>query len=227
MKQEIIGNHILFCGDYRELINSLTDKSIDYLFTDPPYFDRAGKLHFYHSSSYSSRGVKNTQYKPFEKWEVPNNEYYKKVLRKTKEQIIFGINYFSDFKNVPAGRIVWDKKKCTNLGFSDGEIALCSVINTVKFYRFRWDGMIQEHMDDKEIKYHPTQKPVKLISQIMKDFVKTKSLILDTHMGSGSFGIAAERNDCKYIGCEIDPHYYDIACMRLKEEIKQQKFNFE
>ncbi|MDR2426573.1 MAG: site-specific DNA-methyltransferase [Endomicrobium sp.] len=206
-------------------MTELGGKSIDLVFTDPPYYDAVEKLNYHKQRSVTKLGVKTRSYKKFNNWKVPKNNVYQELLRISKEQIICGINYFSDFVDVPSGRIIWDKKRSGRLPFSDAEIASVSMIETVKMYRFRWDGMLQEDMKNKENKFHPTQKPVKLMCDILRDFSKDGQTVFDGYAGSGSFAIACERLGLSYIGCEIEEYYFDKACRRLENELKQPKLN--
>ena len=200
---------------------TLPDKSIDLAITDPPYFNGPEKLGYYGAGK-SKTGVNRPQYNTLGKWDVPTNDYYKELCRVSKEQIIWGINYYH-FENVPVGRIVWDKKKNDFCTFSDGEIASCSMIDTVRFFRYRWDGFLQENMNNKEIKIHPTQKPVDLYKWLLSKYAKPGWKILDTHLGSGSIAIACNKMGFNLIASEIDENYYESACKRIKQALSENK----
>lgn len=150
--------------------------------------------------------------------EVPPHEYFDEVCRVSKNQIIFGANYFTDEKFGP-GRIVWDK--CNgNSDQSDCEIAYNSMTSRVDLFRFMWSGMMQgksitegyimqgnKSLNEKRI--HPTQKPVALYRWIFQRYAKPGDKILDTHLGSGSSRIAAYDAGLDFVGFEIDKDYFD------------------
>src|SRR5690606_36101486 len=108
----------------------------------------------------SGTGRKRGVYKKIDSWDdnIPSDAYYKELIRVSKEQIIWGINYFY-FKQVPTGRIIWDKRNDDST-FSNCEIASCSLIKSVKIFRYQWNGFFQEPGQQKEERFHPTQKPV-------------------------------------------------------------------
>ena len=172
-------NKIYLC-DCMDLLKQMPDKSVDWLFTDPPFFDGPNNPDYY-GEYVSKTGVSRTKYNKIESWDVPGNDWYEEVLRVSKNQIIFGINYF-EFSNRVHGRIIWDK--CNYFSsFSKAEIASCSSINTVQMYRYIWNGMIQQDMKNREKRIHPTQKPEKLIKMILADFATIGDLILDDQIG--------------------------------------------
>lgn len=139
----------------------------------------------------------------------------------SKNQIIFGANHF--ISRIPFDSpcwIVWDKENGEN-DFADCELAWTSFRSSVRIFRFRWQGMIQGDMKNKEVRIHPTQKPVRLYSWILNKFAKSGDIILDTHVGSASSLIACHRAGFQYVGFEIDTHYYDLASNRIDKEMRQ------
>jgi site-specific DNA-methyltransferase (adenine-specific) len=219
MRVEQIGSATLYLGDCMKLMATLPDKSIDLAIVDPPYFT-FNKIDYSHGRKKSTTGIKFNTYKNPNKWDIPNNDYYFELCRVSKNQIIWGINYFN-FQNIPSGRIIWDKKRYEGSCFSDGEIASCSLIKTVKFFRYLWHGMLQENMKNKETKIHPTQKPVSLYKWLLSKYAKFGDKILDTHLGSGSIAVACNEMGFSIVASEIDKPYFNAACKRLKEAIKQ------
>jgi len=216
MRKEQIGNTTIFLADCMELMKQYPDKYFDLAICDPPFFS-VKKLDYSRGRERTAQGRIFTKYKAPIAWNVPDNYYYKELCRVSKGQIIFGINYYH-FENVPGGRIVWDKKKHEGTTFSDGEIASCSLINTVKFFRYKWDGMLQENMKHKEKRVHPTQKPIELYNWLLLNFAKPNWKILDTHLGSGSIAIACNKLGFDLTACEIDREYFNAACKRIKIE---------
>ena len=210
----------LYNMDCMEGMANFPDKYFDLAVVDPPYFPEAN-LHYHNGSNYSSTGIKRRKYKKSCAWSVPDNSYYQALLRVSKAQIIWGINYFA-FAGAPFGRIVWDKQRAGLIkSFSDGEIASCSLIKGVRIFKHRWDGMLQEDMKNKEHKIHVTQKPVALYKWIYQNYAEKGCKILDTHAGSASSFVAAYDMGFDYVGFEIDPDIYAAATERVQDAMKQ------
>lgn len=191
--------------DCMEAMKRIPDQYFDLAVVDPPYYKHAEKI-IVPGGKISTTGVARRRYKmPY--WEPPAEEYFLTLKRVSKEQIIFGINYFA-IQNPGFGRIVWDKAADNGTNFSDCEIAYCSAINHVEIFRYRWNGMLQQNMKQKEIRIHPTQKPVALYAWIFSRYAKPGNKILDTHLGSGSSRIAAYDAGLDFVGFEIDPDYF-------------------
>ena len=196
--------------DCMEYMKTLPDESFDLAISDPPYFSGPEKREFY-GQKLSSRGVRRVDYEKIETWQIPDDSFYKELCRVSKNQIIFGINYFK-FSDVPAGRIIWDKVNGAS-SFSDCEIASCSMISSVRIFRYMWNGMMQGKsisegyiaQGDKsknEKRIHPTQKPVELGRYLIRTFSNPGDTILDNACGSGSFLVAAALENRKFIGIE-------------------------
>ena len=216
---EDITNKII-CADCMDVLKELPDKCIDLVLTDPPYYNGLDMTTYYGKKDKSHTGVKRTKYKPFaEKWFVPDNDWFEQICRISKEQIIFGINYY-EFAGSVSGRLIWDKMNDTS-SFSKAEIASCSSIQSVQIYRFLWNGMLQQNMKNKEERIHPTQKPVDLIGQILRDYSNENDLILDCFSGSGTTAVACHRLKRRFICIEKDKDYYEASVKRLNDEQKQ------
>lgn len=110
--------------------------------------------------------------------------------------------------------IVWDKGR-RNLDQADCEIAWTSLPGQSRIFNYKWNGMLQEDMKNKEHRYHPAQKPVALYEWLLNRFAKPGDIILDTHVGSASSLIACHNTHHKYVGFEIDEYYYNMAKKRL------------
>lgn len=195
------------------------DKYFDLAIVDPPYFAQAN-LKYGFAKPISTTGQARKDYHISTSWEIPTQEYYDELCRVSKNQIIWGINYF-EFVGVPHGRIVWDKQKAMQGYYSDAEIASCSLLKHVRTFRYTWDGMRQGDMKNKEDKIHITQKPVALYMWLLNTYAKPGDKILDTHVGSASSLIACHRLGFEYVGFELDPHYYKISRERLDAEKSQ------
>lgn len=199
------------------------DKYFDLAIVDPPYFKGVEKSNYF-GKTISKTNVKRLS-KPLNNWEIPNKAYFNELFRISKNQIIWGCNYF-DYQYPGSGRIVWDKQNDSST-FSNCEIAYCSLQNSVKIYRFMWNGMLQANIREKENRIHPTQKPIALYEWILQNYANPGDIILDTHVGSASSLIACRNTNHKYVGFEIDPEYYRLAKERLDCETAQMNlFDF-
>ena len=142
---------------------------------------------------------------------------YDLMSQMTENQIIFGGNYFTDF--LPPSRCwcVWDKQNTGN--FADAELAWTSFDKGVKLYRWTWNGLVRQGDRNTEgiTRVHPTQKPVGMIGNILKDFSEEGDTIVDCFGGSGSTLIACEQLNRKCYMCELDPHYVDVIIDRWEK----------
>jgi len=217
----------LYNMDCMDGMREIPDKFFDLAITDPPYFSGPEQREFY-GRRVSPIGVKRS-YKKSENWEVPGKEYFDELIRVSKHQIIWGCNYF-DYPFGP-GRIIWDKCNGNN-SFSDCEIAYCSKHNSIRLFRYMWNGMMQgksiteghimqgnKKLNEKRI--HPTQKPVALYKWLLMTYAKPGDKILDTHVGSGSSLIACSDLGNVFLGFEIDPFYVKAAKERFEEHTAQ------
>jgi site-specific DNA-methyltransferase (adenine-specific) len=206
-------------GDCMEYLKSMPDNYAELAICDPPYgIGESGDKN--HTRTKLAR-AKN--YKPFSGHdkEPPPIEYFTELFRVSKNQIIWGANHF--ISRVPIDSscwIVWDKNNGEN-DFADCELAWTSFKSAVRQFTFTWAGMLQGDMKNKEIRIHPTQKPVKLYEWLFANYAKQGDRILDTHVGSASSLIACHNYGFDYIGFEIDKDYYKAAKERL-EAIKAQ-----
>lgn len=117
---------------------------------------------------------------------------------------------------------MWDKDNGEN-DFADCELAWCSFSSAVRKFKFRWNGMLQQDMKNKEARIHPTQKPVRLFEWILEKYAKPGWRIMDPFLGSGSTAIAAERFGFDFIGIEREQSYFEAALARILRETAQQK----
>lgn len=212
----------LYNCDNMEFMAKVPDKYYDLAIVDPPYGINAGAdarqgLKFKKSAAQrKDYGNKD--------WDLntPSVEYFKELIRVSKEQIIWGVNYYP-IDLLAGGRIFWDKDTAEDYTNSDGELAFCSKINSVKKVKIRWNGMLQYDMKNKEERIHPTQKPIQLYKWLLKNYAKQGDKILDTHGGSMSIALACHDLDFDLDLCELDKDYFDAGVKRFEQHKKQLK----
>ena len=212
---------IAYNMDCMEYMWTLPDKAFDLAVVDPPYGigesgsknHTRGKLAI--SKNYKAFAGGDTQ--------PPQSDYFEQLIRVSKNQIIFGANHFANRLPNPTSScwIVWDKEN-GNTDFADCELAWTSFKTAVRIFHFRWQGMLQGNMADKEQRIHPTQKPIALYAWIYKNYAKPGDKILDTHLGSGSSRIAAYDAGLDFVGCEIDPYYFKAQEERFRTHTAQE-----
>ena len=218
-RKELIHNITLYNCDCMEYMHELEDNAFDLAIVDPPYgIGESGATNH-------TRGklAQAKQYKPFagQDKEAPKTEYFEELQRISKNQIVWGANHFIDriSKGSPCW-VVWDKQNGQS-DFADCELAWTSFKTAVRRFKFQWAGMLQGDMKNKEHRIHPTQKPVKLYEWLLNNYAKPGQRILDTHLGSGSSAIAAHYFGVEFVGCELDPDYFEAAVNRIRKQTKQ------
>ena len=222
MKVEQFGNIKLYNADCMEVMKTFKDKQFSLAIIDPPYGIGAdGQMADNAGTQYGVAKAKKKTYKTTN-WDVspPSNEYFKEIFRVSKNQIIWGANHF--ISRVPYDSpcwIVWDKH--TNGDFADCELAWTSFHTAVRKFSFVWNGMLQGDMKNKQIRIHPTQKPIQLYKWLLTNYAKEGDTILDTHFGSLSIGIACHDLGFELTAIELDKDYYEAAKQRLITHQKQ------
>ena len=214
---EKIGNITLYNADCMEVMKTFADKQFDLAIVDPPY-----GINMDGGVIGISRKAKNRMYEKKE-WDAkaPEETFFKELMRVSKNQIIFGANHF--ISRIPFDSscwIVWNKENGAN-PFADCELAWTSFKKAVRMFTFRWQGMLQGNMKNKEVRFHPTQKPIQLYGWILNNFAQPGMKILDTHGGSMSSMIACHRGGYEATCIEMDKTYYEKAKKRLQEEVAQ------
>jgi len=201
-------------GDCLDLMKECPDNHFDLILTDPPYGIGA------YASGTMGGGVlaKQSTYKATE-WDNKRigKEYFDEMRRVSKNQIIFGGNYYTDYLYPTPCWIVWDKMNGDNY-FADCELAWTSFTTATRLHQYRWQGMLQGNMGKgKEKRIHPTQKPTPLYVWILEKYSKETDLILDPFMGSGTILEAGRKTDRNVMGFEISDEweqYYNKRCMK-------------
>jgi len=216
------GNVTLINCDCMDLMADAPENQWQLSLVDPPYGIDAGNS-FSGEERKSGNGAARKTAFVKKDWDtgIPDAIYYNELFRVSKNQIIWGANYMSHLLPPSMGWIVWDKDNGTTK-FSDAELAFTSFNRALKLWKFTWNGMIQGDMKNKDIRIHPTQKPIQLYRWLLKNYAKPGDRILDTHLGSGSSAIAAHYAGFDFVGCELDEDYYKAACNRFDAETKQQ-----
>ena len=208
-----------------ELMARYPDNYFDLAIVDPPY----GSDNIIGGYT-SGKGGGITKQKKYNnalwKQSAPEIEYFNELERVSKNQIIFGANHFiqtmgaADYYINSSCWIVWNKLNGEN-SFADCELAWTSFKTAVRKFDFMWSGMLQGDMKNKEIRIHPTQKPVKLYEWILHNYAKESDKILDTHRGSGSLDIACHNLAFDLVTCELDKQYFDDGNKRLVQHQSQ------
>jgi len=202
LRKEQFGKVTIYQGDCMELMSGLGDKAFELAVVDPPYgIDLASK-------SFRGKQAKKN-------WDecVPDSQYFSELMRVSKDQIIWGGNYF----DLPPskGFLIWDKMQPFDFTSAMCEMAWSSIQKPAKMFRL--------HVVTAETnKIHPTQKPVKLYQWIYANYAQPDYRILDTHLGSASSAIAAYYFGCEFVGIELDADYFEAACRRLDLATRQE-----
>lgn len=205
----------LYNMDCMDGMKQFPDKYFELAIVDPPYgIGKDGQ-----KQSICKNSKHNRKEHKQKKWDnkIPDKKYFDELFRVSKNQIIFGANYFTPYLPGSMGWIFWDKGQ--DLNQSDGELAFTSferalrrkVINRVELLK---EGTI-----------HPTQKPIKLYRWILKKYAVPGDKIIDTHVGSGSSIIAFKLEKFEWIGFELDTDYYNAALERIKRETAQYRMD--
>ena len=209
----------LYNMDCMEGMKQFPDKYFELAIVDVPYgIGEDGSKNHSRSMLAVSKDYKSFHGKDLK---APDNDYFSELIRVSKNQIIWGANHF--ISKIPYDNscwIVWDKDNGNN-DFADCELAYTSFKTAVRKFKYKWHGMLQENMKDKETRIHPTQKPVQLYKWLLKNYAKQGDKILDTHVGSASSLIACHQMSFEYIGFELDEEYYKKATKRIADEMAQ------
>jgi site-specific DNA-methyltransferase (adenine-specific) len=189
------------------------DNYFDLAIVDPPYGINMGMGH----KGSEKRGDKN-KYKTFAGGDnsIPTKEYFDELFRVSKNQIIWGANYMTEFLEPKASWIIWDKKQPEDFSMAMAELAWSSFGSPMKIFQKRVVGA-------DNVRVHPTQKPVALYKWLLDKYAKENDKILDTHLGSGSIAIACHDYGFELKACELDKEYYDKAIQRIVNHTNQQK----
>lgn len=223
-----MSNINLMQGDCMELMANTPNKYYDLAIVDPPYGIGISSSEKLSGNSKKKYEIKNWDDK------IPTKEYFEELKRVSKNQIIWGANYFDGF-GLKGGMIVWNKlgkmigRRNNMPTLSDCEIAYCSFSNNIKMFSYTQIGNVYGNdyqIDFKQNRIHPTQKPVILYEWLLTKYAKPNDKILDTHGGSMSIAIACHNLGFDLDCIELDTDYYQQAVKRYENHKLQQRLNF-
>jgi site-specific DNA-methyltransferase (adenine-specific) len=193
-----------------ELMKRYPDNYFDLAIVDPPYGIGAE----------NHAGKKENGWKQWEKknWDnqIPNKKYFEELFRVSKNQIVWGGNYMTEFLKPSMGWVIWDKGQ-RDFSLADGEMAWTSFNKAMRIWEYARAKTISNN------KIHPTQKPVALYKCLLDKYAKPNDKILDTHAGSASIAIACHDYGFSLTACELAPEYYEKAVKRIKNHVSQIK----
>jgi len=201
--------------DCMELMKRTPDGYYDLAIVDPPYGIDASK-------KFGLQEFGWTQYKRSD-WdsEIPKKEYFDELFRVSKNQIIWGGNYMTEFLPPSMGWIIWDKGQ-RDFTLADGEMAWTSFNKAMRIFEFSRASCIKSNNTMTE-KFHPTAKPFELYKWLLDKYAKEGDKILDTHLGSMSIAIACHDYGFELVGCELDKEYYEAGIKRVQNHVSQQR----
>lgn len=202
----------VYLEDCTEALKRFEDNYFDVAIVDPPYgIGRSGQTETFTKNPKHKR--KHFADKGWDT-ETPASDYWNELFRVSKNQIVWGANYFTEYLPASMGWIFWDKGQ--DLSMSDGELAYTSFNRALRRVKINRGQLMVEGGT-----IHPTQKPIKLYDWIIQNYCAEANLILDTHVGSGSSRIASAKAGKQFIGFEIDPEYYEKQEKRFKDFVSQ------
>jgi len=212
-----IGEHRLLCGDSTDsdAVAKLMDgQKADMVFTDPPYGISVVKSDMVGADFGVAKKGKYSEVIADDTTKTAQEFYQTCISLGFEKFIIWGGNYFTDFLPFSDGWLIWNKRANTDIRntFADGEMAWCSFHTPIRIYDQLWNGMIRE--GEKEKRVHPTQKPIRMLSEIIVDHIKG-NLIFDGFLGSGSTMVASHQLKRKCYGMELDPKYCQVIIDRM------------
>jgi site-specific DNA-methyltransferase (adenine-specific) len=202
-KKEKRGGICFYNCDNIEFMKTKPDNYYDLAIVDPPYGGNDA-IDLKDNTGVKKQATKRTKYKVFENT-PPTVEYFDELKRVSKNQIIWGVNFYKNY-DLTGGRLCWDKK---GTAFGRAELAYLSMTKSVNIVEIVWNGMLQYDMKNKETRIHPTQKPIMLYRWLLNEYAKKGFKILDTHGGSHTHAIACDLEGFDLDIIEIDEKYFN------------------
>ena len=217
---------VVFLEDCVQGLKRFSDNYFDLAIVDPPYGIGADKAQ---NNAALSRIKAEGKSKAGRGWklyhetdwdnETPTAEYWDELFRVSKNQIVWGGNYFTEYLPPSMGWILWDKGQ-RDFSLADGELAWTSFNKALRIFEMSRGKALAKN-NEQGGRFHPTQKPEMLYDWILKNYAKEGDLILDTHIGSGSSRIACNKGGFNFTGFEIDKDYYEAQEKRFKNFVSQ------
>ena len=205
--------------DNMELMSKYKDNYFDLAIVDPPYgINETGDRNKADRPTAKWKNPNSQEYRTFDDSSIPKKEYFDELKRVSKNQIIWGGNYFTEHLSPSKGWIVWNKKADIKEYLSMAELAWSSFNKKCNLYDHLWAGFKKKYQIKR---IHPTEKPKELYEWLLMNYANDGDKILDTHLGSGSIAIACHNLGYDLTACELDKEYYDAAMKRLKEHQSQ------
>lgn len=197
----------------------------DWLIADPPYGIGVGSMPYTDGVARVGKALaKRKDYSNTGDWDSQRltKEYFDLMFKVSKNQIIFGGNYYTDYLPPTKSWIIWDKRCDNNMrnDFADCEMAWCSK-GVARVFHYLYNGMLQGDMSNKDERFHPTQKPSQLIKQILTFYTKEGDLIFDPFAGSCVVEVCCHKLQRRFIGCEINKEYFEKGSKWLDKEMAQ------
>ena len=225
---DVIGSLSFFNADNIEIMRGFNDNEFDLAIVDPPYGLNFGAFNRTNKDSNGNCYKANKYHNADWDKETPKDEYWEQLFRVSKNQIVWGGNYFQ----LPPTQcfIFWYKQNPVP-NFADGELAWTSFKKPALCFDYRYYGGIQGNTRA-ETKIHPTQKPIELYDWIIKNYAQPNQKIIDTHLGSGSIAIAVEKANrldkmnLEFVGIELNSTYYKAALNRIEQYCRQGTLSF-
>jgi len=221
----------LFHADCMEIMKQYPDKYFDLAIVDPPYGINRLEMSWTAQSN-SNNGKSQADSSKWASYEIkkwdnqrPSIEYWDELKRVSKNQIVWGANYFPEFFTENMGVVFWDKIRSIDVKFSHGELAFTTFGGYTRKFPYNPEKYNKQ-------RFHPTQKPIALYEYLLREFATEGMKILDTHFGSGSIALAVDKANrldkmnLHLTACEIDKEYIDKAIKRISESIKQGTLSF-
>ena len=205
--------------DCMEGMKQYPDKYFDLAIVDPPYGINVAN----NTTGTVIRNKSDKDIFTIKKWDTktPDKDYFDELKRVSKNQIIWGGNYFLDLLGYCKAPIIWDKLNGESM-YADGEMAWTSngLPKNLRIWKHQWCGAFKDS-ERKTQKIHPTQKPVALYEWLLKNYAKQGDKILDTHVGSASSLIACYNLGFDCVGFELDEDYFKLASRRIENRKNQ------